>query len=276
MTGVLTNLNSWAPIALCGHYFIAHFEDQRVEVLVRGARASTELTVTWAMGVLADGDWEALGAWPVAAVGSSFWRGVWEDIDARGVNKISLVCASDLDAWIFCPAAKVLPPFRFILGQGSVSAASRVGVLRAEARRLVREVSGVRAARFALERLLSGSGEGRAGVLSSDWPVVLEQFQPFYALRPHRRALVREGDRRLEQLGGMLARAVRRHGPFADMGAAVSFVAWTLARCQARIERAELPPLPFPSHPVGRAVARAAARAAVLSELAAPAPASSV
>ena len=258
-------------MTLCRQYVSAQFDEHQLQVL-SGDSASREQRVSWAVGVLADGDWEVLGAWPGAAAGPALWRGVWDDLGSRGVEKISLVCASDLDAWTLCPAVKVLPPFQLILGQGPVPAASRFGVLRAEARRLVREASGVRAARFALERLLSGSGEGRDSVLSPDWPAVLEQVRPFYALLPHRRALVREGDRRLEQLGGMLARAVRRHGPFADMGAAVSFVAWTLARCQARIEWAELPPLPFPSHPVGRAVARAAVR----SELAVPAPASSV
>ncbi len=55
MTGVLTIFNSWAPIALCWQYFNAHVEEQRVEVLVRGAGSLTELTVTWAVGVLADG-----------------------------------------------------------------------------------------------------------------------------------------------------------------------------------------------------------------------------
>lgn len=265
----------WQPMALCLQYNCAHFEEEQVQLFAANG-ALAKLKVSWAVGVLSDGDLEVLGAWPGFAVGSAFWRGVCEDLGSRGVDRISLVCASDLAAWTLCPAVKELLPFRLILGHGSVPAASRVGFLRAEARRLVREASGFRAARFALEQLHSGPGEGRAGVLSPDWLTVLEQFRLFYALRPNRRALACEGDRRLEQLGGMLARAVRRHGPFADMGAALSFVAWTLARCAARIEWAEQPPLPFPSHPVGRPVARAAARAAVRSELAALVPALSV
>ncbi|WP_428505122.1 hypothetical protein [Roseateles sp.] len=273
----LDKLDGERPTSLCLHYFSAHFEEQKLPVLVAGGGLA-ELRLGWAVGVLADGDCEPLGVWPRDGAGPGFWQGVWQDFDERGVGKLSWVSSADKEnARALYPIAKVLPPFRRILGQQYVPVAYGVGVLRAEARRLVREASGVRAARFALELLLSGSGEGRDSVLSPDWPAVLEQFRPFYALRPHRRALVREGDRRLEQLGGMLARAVRRHGPFADMGAAVSFVAWTLARCQSRIEWAELPPLPFPTHPVGRAVARVAVRAAVRSELAAcAAPASSV
>lgn len=257
-------MDSWQPMALCRHYFTTHFEELRVIVLGNHG-SSSELALSWALGVLANGDWEVLGAWPGEAARQTFWRVVREEFEDRGVDKISWVCAADLDARTLCPTAKALPPFHRILGQRYVLATSSVGVLRAEARRAVREASGLRAARIVLEHLLAKSGAGRAAMLAPDWPAVLEQFRPFYALRPHRRALVREGDRRLEQVGGMLARAVCRHGPFADIGAAVSFVARTLARSEARIDLAELPPLPLPSHPVGRAVARVAVQAAARS-----------
>jgi Transposase, Mutator family len=239
MTRVMTNVDSWASTALCSHYLSVHFEEQQAQVLAANGD-SRELMVTWVVGVLADGDWEALGSWSGAAVCPAFWRGVWEDLDSRGVDKISLVCAADLDARALCPAGKVLPPFRRMLGQGYVPAASDVGVLRAEARRAVREASSVRSARMGLERLLVGSGSGRAAVLSPDWPELLEQLRPFYALRPHRRALVRAGDEYLEQLGHGLRRAVARHGPFADRAAAVSFVARTISRDELRLKFSEL------------------------------------
>jgi len=225
----------WHSTALCWHYVSAHCEEQCVQGLT-ATGTSCEFTVTWAVGVIADGEWEALGAWPGAAIGSAFWRGVWEDFDSRGVDKISLVSAADIDARTLCPGAKVLPRFRGILGQGHVPANSRVGVLRAEARRAVREASSVRAARIALERLLAKSGTVRAAVLSPNWPEVLEQFRPFYALRPHRRALVCAGDQYLERLGLSLNRAVARHGPFADLATAVSFVAQTTSRDELRLK----------------------------------------
>ncbi|MGN6828588.1 transposase [Paucibacter sp. M5-1] len=226
-------------LALCGDYFSTHFEERQVQVLsVNGP--SRDLTVTWAVGVLPDGDWEALGAWPGAAVGREFWRGVWADLDSRGVDKISLVCVSDLDACALCSGAKVLPTFQQVLGQRYAPVASDVGVLRADARRAVREASGVRAARIALERLLAGSVFGRAAVLSPDWSEVLDGLRPFYALRPHRRALVRAGDDYMEQLGHALRRAVARHGPFADLASAVSFVAQTLSREEQRLKFSKL------------------------------------
>ncbi|MCU7370723.1 transposase [Paucibacter sp. O1-1] len=239
MTKILIGMDSWAPMALCCRYGSGHFDEQLVQMFAADA-TSRELTVTWAVGVLPDGDWEALGAWPGTAVGPAFWRGVWEDFDARGVDKISLVCASDPDARTLCPGIKVLPPFGRILGEGHMPAASSVGVLRAEARRAVREASGFRAARLALERLLAVSGAGRSTVLSPDWPEVLQQFRPFYALRPHRRSVARAGDEYLEQLGHGLRRAVARHGPFADLASAVSFVAQTLSREEQRLKFSKL------------------------------------
>ena len=229
--------DTWTALALCWNCFGADFDEQQVRVLVAGG-GLTELPVIWAVGVLADGDWEALGAWPGAAVGPAFWRGVWDDLDTRGVDKISMVCAADVDvdARALCPARMVLQPFRRILSRGYAPAASAVGVLRARARRVVREASSVRAARIALKRLLAGSGVVGTAVWSPDWPEVLEQFRAFYALRPHRRALVRAGDEYMEQLGHASRRAVARHGPFADLAAAVSFAARTLSRDEQRLK----------------------------------------
>jgi len=229
----------WHTTALCWYYVSTHFEELSVQVLVAD-RTSCKLTVTWVVGVLADGDWEALGAWPGAAVGPTSWRCVWEDLDSRGVNKISLVCAADVDARALCPGTTVLPPFGRILDEGNVPADSSIGVLRAEARRAVRGASGVRAARMALEHLLAKPKACGAAVLSPDSLEVLEQFRPFYALPPHSRALVRAGDEYLEQLGSSLRRAVARHGPFADLAAAVSFVARTLSRYELRLKFSKL------------------------------------
>jgi len=239
MTQTLTNTDSWVPMALCRDYLSAQFEAQHVRVREPDG-TERDQALNWAVGVPANGDWEALGAWPGATVGCARWRGVWEDLESRGVDKISLVRAANLDARTLCPGTKVLPPIWRILGQGGGPDAADVGVLRAEARRAVREASGVRAARISLERLPVWARAGRAAVLSPDWPAVLEQFRPFYALRPHRRALVCAADEYLESLGLSLRRAVARHGPFADLAAAVSFVAQTISRDELRLKFSNL------------------------------------
>lgn len=227
--------DSKAPLALCGHYFSAHFETQRVQVLM-GNGSSAELYVHWAFGVLGDGTWEVLGAWSVASVGHSLWRGISEDLDNRGVSSIALVCAPELEAAPhLCRTVKVLPPFRRILCTVYVADSTGVALFRSDARHAVRQASGVRAARVALERVLAKSQAEQALVLSQEWPEVLVQFKPFYALRPRHRELVRAGDEHLERLGRSLQRATGRHGTFPDLATATSFVADALARDERRL-----------------------------------------
>jgi|GEM_PF-2586004 len=236
MTTTIVQSNSTHPLALCLRYFSAHFDTQQVQVHAADG-VLRELTVTWALGVLEDGGWETLGAWPGAAGGPAFWRWALEDLNSRGVDEILLVCAADLDAHSLSPGPgiKALPPFRRVLGASCVPAATGVGLLRAQARRLVRGAASVRAARVALERLLAQEGACRAAVLATDFHEALELFRPFYALGTHYRALVRTGDEHLELLGRSLQRAVRRHGRFPDLAAATSFVADTLARHERRL-----------------------------------------
>lgn len=226
------------PLSLCRRYFSTHFVERRVQVLINDA--STDLAVTWAVGVLADGDWEALGAWPGAAVGPVFWRGVGEDLDPRGVVKISWVFAADGDARSLCSTTKVIPPFRRILNQGCMPAVPDVAGIFVEARRAVREAASVGGARSALESLLSKQGAYGRDALASDWPEVLTQFEPFYAQRPQSRALMRKGDEMVEHLSRMLDLAIARHRAFADLDAVTFFVRSTLARAERRLDILEL------------------------------------
>jgi len=259
MTNSFAAMGSWLPTALCRDYFSAHFDEQRVQVLEADGAVRDEM-VTWAVGLLRGGDWEVLGAWPGVARVPVFWRGVWEELDHRGVERLTLVSATNLDTLTPCPAAVVLPPFRLMLGERNVPDASGVAVLRSEARSVVRNASGARAARIALERLLGRSGRGGGAVLSLDWPAVLERFRAFYALRPQRRALVRKGDEVVEHLSGTLNRAVVRHGAFAIAEAATSFVASTLARAEQRLKYRDLVELTSRRHAAGPAGASFAVR----------------
>src|SRR6218665_3650251 len=231
----LESMHAWHLPSPCLHYFSTHFDSQPVQVLADGALSSQ--TVTWAVGVLTDGGWEPLGAWPGAACGPAFWQSVGADLLDRGVEKLSWVNTPDLEhgAALF-PGIRLLPPFPRVLGPGYASPRSSLGALRAAARRAVREACGVRSARVALSRVLSQAG--RAPVLAPDWPAVLEPLQPFYALKPQRRAVVRQGDELLEPLQVFVHRAVRRHGPFADLDAAARFVGWTLCQAQGRVASA--------------------------------------
>ena len=76
---------------LCSSYFLAIHERLTVQVLdgdlVSGA------VVRWALGVLADGSYEVLGVWATPESGSWTWQDSFEDLRARGVEKIGLVSA---------------------------------------------------------------------------------------------------------------------------------------------------------------------------------------
>jgi hypothetical protein len=245
------------PLTLCRRYFSTHFAESRVQVLIDAA--STDLAVTWAVGVLADGDWEVLGAWHGAAVGTVFWRGVWDELARRGVDKISWVFAADRDARSMCSTAKVIPPFRRILNQECARAGPGVADVLVEPARAVREAASVDGARVGLASLLSNLGAYGRDALASDWPEVLTQFAPFYAQRPHSRALLRKGDEVVEHLRRILSRAVVRHAPFVSAEAAIAFVSDTLARAEQRLTLSELANLtPSPRHGVDFAMATAA------------------
>src|SRR6218665_841637 len=232
---VSTQQGSWHPPSLCLHHFSTPFDSQQVQVLADGLPSSQ--TVTWAVGVLTDGDWEPLGAGPGAAVGPAFWQSVRADLLDRGVEKLSWVNTPDLEhgAALF-PGVRLLPPFPRVLGPGYASPRSSLGALRASARRAVRGACGIRSARVALTRVLSQAGG--APVLTPACPAVPQPLRQSYALKPQRRAVVRQGDELLEPLQVFVHRAVRRHGPFADLDAAARFVGWTLCQAQGRVESA--------------------------------------
>lgn len=227
---------TWQALPLCCGYFSVHFERQLVSVFT-DREASRDLDVVWALGASSDGEWEVVGAWPAPDVDSAFWRGVFDELLVRGLERISSVLADAVaGVGAVYPGVTVLPCFARIQRGGHVSlAAVSADLLGSKARRAVREAASVSGARAALEPLFVSSESGRATVLAADWPEVLAQLKPFYALRSECRALVRRGDEVLEHLGRSLSRAVVRHGPFAEVDAAVSFVGRTLARAEGRL-----------------------------------------
>jgi hypothetical protein len=237
--GTFSKVDSWTEMPLCRHYVVVHFDAQPIPL----PRKETlcELRVSWALGVVRDGDWEVLGAWPQQDGGPTAWKIVFEKLVARGLGKhIPFILADACrDVYGASPDAAVLPPFGRILATHA-SVNSEIGQLGSEARRAAREAVSVRGARVALERLLPKLCTCGTGVLVPDWPEVLKQFEAFYALRPQRRALVRKGDEVLEHLSGTLNRAVVRHGAFANAEAATSFVASTLARAEQRLKYRDL------------------------------------
>ncbi len=259
MTNTLAQTDSWSTVPLCCRYFSVFFAEQPVQVLGNDG-TSHELTTSWALGVLHDSNWEVLGGWPRADAGPAFWRGVFDEFGVRGVGKpIPFILADAVrDVRAACPDAAVLPSFGRILRRRHASVSSEIARLSSEARRAVREAASVRGARLALERLVPKQGICGTSVLAADWPEVLTQLEAFYALRPQRRAVVRQGDEVSEHLSRILSRAVIRHGSFASLEGATSFVASTLARAEQRLKFPDLVELAPPRRAAGPVGARVA------------------
>lgn len=97
---------------LCRRYLLVHFGTLSVRVL-EGSTA-IDRDVLWAFGVLADGQYESLGVWPVSGARAEVWRMALEDLKVRGVEQIRIIQTQDLAAVqpvlsAAYPSAKFLP-----------------------------------------------------------------------------------------------------------------------------------------------------------------------
>lgn len=111
-------INTGEPIKcvrrlLCRKYLVAHFDTLSIHVQLGGR--VREYTFQWAFGVLADGQWEVLGAWLKRRLGGEFWRVVFDDLKTRGAEGIRFVSSREqaglrsATSTAF-PDATVLPP----------------------------------------------------------------------------------------------------------------------------------------------------------------------
>jgi hypothetical protein len=76
---------------LCSSYALVIHERLTVQLL-DGDLVRNE-DVRWALGALADGSYDVLGAWAAPATGSWSWQHAAEDLKARGVERMGLVFA---------------------------------------------------------------------------------------------------------------------------------------------------------------------------------------
>jgi hypothetical protein len=86
---------AWRSIPLCCRYSLVRFE--RLPVRSGKVDVAPFGTVLWALGVLSDGQYEVLGAWPATEPSKKEWAGVFEDLRGRGVECIGAVVAGKLD-----------------------------------------------------------------------------------------------------------------------------------------------------------------------------------
>lgn len=175
---------SWRSVPLCCRYSLVRFG--HLPVQSEDVDDASFNSVMWALGVLSGGQYEVLGACPVPEPFTTEWASVFEDLRARGVERIDAVVGDELGidtvalrkAYPSAAALGVLPAAR------SVSSSNT-----APSRRVV----------------APGSRSITRGRVSR-----------------HQR-LVRASDDLVCRLQARAALAMGRHGPFSTYEAALSF-----------------------------------------------------
>ena len=235
---VINNLSPQADaghlLPLCARYVVVFFKDLTVQIeehsMIR------RLAVHWAVGMLADGDCETLGAWPEAIAGVTPWQQILKDISTRGVEKIRFISTPEpTDAPLACFGATALPSRDLMRCRGLASVAPRDRAPAADSVRMICTAATAQAAHTALNSLSSSRLGKKYPEMLASCRAALEQFAPFYALAPHMRRLMLAAEGATERLHTSLSRAVDRNGCFADRQAAISFLVQELQRSERRL-----------------------------------------
>jgi putative transposase len=225
----------WVRMPLCCSYLLVSFAN--LVVYAREEDFVQPWRFCWAIGALRDGERELLGAWYEPVSDEADWSSVFEDLQLRGVKKIRFLAGIDsvrVERAVrrSFPSAKRLPSTRQFLQQIE----SKLSQQSCEAAsdfvsRLY--VSGTaQRARAALADFEAGPWGVKCPVLIDHGRLALEQLDPFYALAPRLRGVVRTTDMAAQQVNRNLSRAGRRRGCFPSPEAAASFVAKSLIRAE--------------------------------------------
>ena len=218
---------------LCRRYLLLHVE--AVSTPVRDSGASRDQIVRWALGVLADGQYEALGAWLKPESRATTWHAVFEDLQVRGVEKVRFIVSNELEAVraelaMARSGATVLPSTGQLLCQSLAQTAPRHRRLASDALCAIRAAGTIQAARAAVTDLEASPWGAMYPAEVVRWRDAVEDLEPFYALEPRLRRLVRSGDEAAQRVAETLQRAVARKGCFPSETAAIAFISEVLDR----------------------------------------------
>ena len=229
-------------LPLCRRYVWVRFD--AVEMYVWEARRQQVLQVHWALGGLADGQCELLGAWQQDSLPSMNWQVVFDELEARGVERIRFVFLSK----------QSMPPAAY---PGGATLASMASLPK----------SGLDAPRDGMCGTIDGVGDMQDSSVSS--PSVTElacaatdclhvltttpaQSDTF---EPHLQRFMASADAAAVKLQTGLTRAVRRQRCFKDRRSAVSFAAQALQRLDRRLSNVPTIPCGAPLRRAPRTVA---------------------
>ena len=236
---VNVSTDCWVHRPLCRRYAAAVFSCTGKLDLT--ANAGQPQAICWALGSLINGEGEVLGAWLNQDTTATAMPAVFGELQARGAEFIRFGVGDFRGA-----EASFKRTYRH--GEIVVSVEQAIESIAAQVppRHRLDVSNQLRAAAEAesLEAALSELGRFQASSLGERYPEVvrhwgdaLARFEPIYSLDEQLRGLIRLADRTAADVRGRLSRAILRHGPFSDSGAALDFVAISLVRAEQRLDR---------------------------------------
>lgn len=222
----------WQSRPLCCRYLVVRFEALSIQVPKEGI--ARDLTTCWALGTLADGQREVLGVWLESLPGVIDSQKVFDDLKARGVERIRFVATTEpAVARVTHRGATVLPSVEQLVRQRLAQVAPRERRSAANALIALRTARTAQAARTALANLSASPWGAKCPAAVEGWHASLAQLMPLFALAPRLRRILLSADEAAERMHGNLIRAIDRRGCFASLEAAVSFLVEAL-RCSER------------------------------------------
>lgn len=226
-----TKAIEWRTRPLCCRYLLLHFDSQSVQVLADGRMRN--LSVHLPLGVVADGLSELVGVWLEPFSGPTNWQEVFEDLKARGVERIHFVASSEPIAVHPAFQGATMPPsVGRLLRESLAQVAPRDRASVAQALNALHNAATERAARAAIANLSASRWAARYPDLIDHWQSLLPKLAPYFGLPPRLRRIVLWADDAAQLIQEQLVRAVNRHGPFDDRDAAISFLDEVLSRVE--------------------------------------------
>jgi transposase-like protein len=221
---------------LCRQYLILHVASTTARV--QGFGQSSDVAIAYVLGVLQDGDAEVSVVSGAAGAGLSGCAVGWAQLRDRGVESVRFVASPDADlasevSGVF-EGALVLPSLHGLLADHTAGLPSRLLASAAPALEQVCSALTARAARQALRLAASTEWAVAHPAQLAHWSDAVSRLGPFYALPARLRRVLRWADACAAVLQRTLLRALDRHGPFADLAEAESFVAEVLLRTLQR------------------------------------------
>lgn len=223
-------------LPLCADYFGVMLD--RLDVRIQGDDVPPVHSVQWAVGLLADGELEMLGAWSSPCDDAGHEQQLFANLADRGVEEIRFVISPDpsmtrADALPAYPRVKVLPSFEALLRECLLQVAP-------SHRRAVGSALRPLVAAESLDALdtFAASGLGRRySALVDRWHRALADAEPFFALSPRHRRTLLLGDELVRTTHERLRRAFSRPGILPSSAKVSSMVEVALSRIGHRLPR---------------------------------------